>query len=547
MENRTPYSVAGYVRLSREDGDKTESDSVGNQKKLILDEIAGREDCTLFDMYVDDGCTGLHFERPSFRRLLADIEKGKVNCVIVKDLSRFGRDYIDSGYYLERYFPAHGVRFISVTDHIDSLGQSYGILLPLKNIFNEQYAKDISEKIHAAVQTRQKAGDFIGAFASYGYKKSREDHNKLVPDEYAAGVVKRIFELYCMGWGKSGIARLLNEEGIACPSLYKRNNGEHYQNSNRLDSTCYWTYSTIDRMLQNELYIGNMVQGRKSQSMRGRARSKKRADWIVVPNTHEAIIDGDTWEKAQDLRRRRARNPDMRTNRGIFAGFLKCGDCGRALVRKAGGSGHGEGTPRYYCGTYVRSGRQYCTPHAISHSVLEGILHRELRDLLRCMDDLEELVAGQEEKCAPERDAWEKEKDRLEAELARVRKLKQAVYEDYRQELLSREEFAAYRKDYVRREELLIKQTDALAKRAAAKDMPGVRDIPWIRYLLKNRDVEKLDRDIVVEMLHEIRVYEGPAVKIIYNYAFPNPAGYVTITHKGEEGKSKRSDRSQRA
>ena len=204
------FNVAVYIRLSREDGDKEESDSVGNQKKLLTEYVSRKDELILYDVYIDDGFTGTNFNRPAFKRMIKDIEAGKVNCVIVKDLSRFGRDYIDTGRYLEREFPELGVRFISITDGIDSMKQAYDMLLPIKNIFNEQYARDISKKVQTAVKTKQKAGEFIGAFTSYGYKKSPVDKNKLIIDEYSADVVRRIFSLYIKGYGKQKIAKLLN-------------------------------------------------------------------------------------------------------------------------------------------------------------------------------------------------------------------------------------------------------------------------------------------------------------------------------------------------
>ena len=231
------FIVAIYIRLSKEDGDKLESESVENQRKLIHHYLKGKEEFVVYDVYVDDGYTGTNFRRPNFERMIEDIEAGKVNCVIVKDLSRFGRDYIDTGKYLERYFPDKGVRFISISDNIDSMKQAYDMLLPIKNIFNEQYARDISGKVHASMTTKQKAGEFIGAFASYGYKKSPANKNKLVIDEYAAVVVRRIFDLYIKGNGKIRIAHILNEEGIVNPAEYKRLQGDNYQNSNRLDKT----------------------------------------------------------------------------------------------------------------------------------------------------------------------------------------------------------------------------------------------------------------------------------------------------------------------
>ena len=174
--------TAAYIRLSREDGDKEESDSVGNQRKLLTEYITVEENMVLYDVYIDDGYTGTDFNRPAFRRMIGDIEAGKVNCVAVKDLSRFGRDYIDTGRYLERYFPEKGVRFISVMERIDSRKQAYDLLLPIRNIFNEQYARDISEKVQTAVRTKQRAGEFVGAFACYGYRKSPADKNRLIVD-----------------------------------------------------------------------------------------------------------------------------------------------------------------------------------------------------------------------------------------------------------------------------------------------------------------------------------------------------------------------------
>ena len=335
-------NAATYIRLSSEDGDTEESDSVGNQRKLLTEYVSRHDNFILYDIYIDDGFTGTNFNRPAFQKMIADIEDKKVNCVVVKDLSRFGRDYIDTGRYLERIFPELGVRFISVSDNIDSIKQAYDMLLPIKNIFNEQYARDISNKIQATVKSKQKAGEFIGAFTSYGYKKSSVNKNKLVIDEYASEVVKRIFAMYAQGIGKQSIAKQLNAEGILCPSEYKKLNGENYKNCNRLKTTSYWTYSTINTMLHNEMYIGNMIQGKKHQRMRGKQHKVDKENWVRVENTHEPIIDRDTWDKVQKLLSKKHRDIDLETNKNIFAGFIKCGDCGRSMMknfwRRADGS-----------------------------------------------------------------------------------------------------------------------------------------------------------------------------------------------------------------
>lgn len=512
------FNVAIYIRLSREDGDKEESDSVGNQRKLLAEYIAKKEDFILYDVYVDDGYSGTNFNRPSFQKMIADIEDGKVNCVVVKDLSRFGRDYIDTGRYLERYFPEMGVRFISVTDGIDSMKQAYDMLLPIKNIFNEQYARDISKKIQATVKSKQKAGEFIGAFTSYGYKKSPVDKNKLVIDDYAADVVRRIFSLYIQGYGKQRIAKLLNAEGILCPAEYKKVNGENYKNWNRLESTTYWSYSTINSILHREMYVGNMVQGTKHQRMRSKQKKMPKEEWIVVENTHEPIIDKATWEKAQALLQKRTRDLDLETNKNIFAGFVKCGDCGRAMAKNMWRRADGSKTYSLYCGTYKRNGKQYCTPHTLPMAVLEDIVLGDLKAIVDNVDNLKELVQSQSFTASKVKRIADKELSKIKAELERVKKLKKSVYEDYREELISKEEFLSYREDYLKKEELYSKQIEALEEKKNDNVTENVFETPWLKRLLELKDIEALDRDIVVEMISEIKVYENRKIKITYNF-----------------------------
>lgn len=512
------FNVAIYIRLSREDGDKEESDSIGNQRKLLAEYIAKKEDFILYDVYVDDGYSGTNFNRPSFQRMIADIEDGKVNCVVVKDLSRFGRDYIDTGRYLERYFPELGVRFISVTDGIDSMKQAYDMLLPIKNIFNEQYARDISNKIQATVKSKQKAGEFIGAFTSYGYKKSPVDRNKLVIDDYAASVVRRIFSLYIQGYGKQKIAKLLNEEGVLCPAEYKKVNGENYKNCNRLESTTYWSYSTINSILHKEMYVGNMVQGTKHQRMRSKQKKMPKEEWIVVENTHEPIIDKATWEKAQALLQKRTRELDLETNKNIFAGFVKCGDCGRAMAKNMWRRADGSKTYSLYCGTYKRNGKQYCTPHTLPMAVLEDIVLGDLKAIVDNVDNLKELVQSQSFTASKVKRIADTELSKIKAELERVKRLKKSIYEDYREELISKEEFLSYREDYLKKEELYSKQIEALEEKKNDNVTEDVFETPWLKRLLELKDIEALDRDIVVEMISEIKVYENRKIKITYNF-----------------------------
>lgn len=428
------YPTAIYIRLSREDGDKDESDSVSNQKKLLMAFVQSHEELLLYNIYTDDGYSGTTFRRPAFRQMLSDIEERKVTCVLVKDLSRFGRDYIESGRFLERYFPEKGVRFISVSDHIDSLRQSYDMLLPIRNVFNEQYARDISRKVHSALRAKQQCGEFIGAFASYGYRKSPGDKNRLLIDEYAASVVRRIFSLYLKGCGKQQIARILNAEGVLSPSEYKRAAGLSYGSPATAGHHTLWSYSTINHILHKEIYVGNMVQGTKRQELRGKQRAVRRENWVVVPGTHPPIIDEETWNLTQALLKSRVRSPADNTGKtflpgkpGVssrepsspgrpdisarnpgapaspptenpFSGLLFCAGCGRPMVKTSWR--HADGRPEYAftCGTCKRYGRSACTPHTISARALTQVILFDLSRILSHCENLPGLARQQAER-----------------------------------------------------------------------------------------------------------------------------------------------------
>ena len=452
-----PLKTALYIRLSREDGDREESDSVGNQKKLLLDYLSGRPDMELQGIYTDDGYTGTSFDRPAFKRMLDEIRAGRIGCVLVKDLSRFGRDYIDAGRYLEREFPARGVRFVSVADGIDSAREAYDLLLPIKNIFNEQYARDISVKIRTALRAKQRAGEFIGAFACYGYEKSPLDKNRLEPDVYAAGVVRRIYSMYLNGMSKRAIAGALNREGILCPGEYKRAKGARYQNPHggRL-----WTYPTVHGILHNKIYTGTMVQGKKRQELRRGQRVEPKDHWIEVPKTHEAIISEELWERVQQLSagRRQAETPRRPAEPHPLSGLIFCGDCGKAMVKSSWKRADGSLVQVFYCGTYKRQGKNYCSSHAVSCEMVFGEILRELKSLF------EETKEWREQLFKDEKDGGQllKRRERTERALLRARARKRACYEDYRDGLIGRDEFKAYHEDYRRQEELLSESLEAL-------------------------------------------------------------------------------------
>ena len=511
IRTKENYSAALYERLSREDGDKPESDSIINQQHLLRDYCNRHSEFTVVDDYIDDGFTGTNFRRPSFLRMIADIEKGKIDCVIVKDLSRFGRDYIDMGYYLERYFPEKRVRFIALNDHIDSINGAYDMMLPLKNVFNTQYARDISEKVRTAFKTKQRRGEFVGAFASYGFLKDPNNHNHLVIDPVAAPIVQRIFEMAAKGIGQVRIAKTLNDEKIPCPSEYKRLMGQKYENCRRLKQTNYWTYATIHRILRNRMYVGTMVQNRYvRETMHGKAKKADENDWILVEGTHEAIISRELWDTVQAVNRTNAKEIDFEGNLGLFAGFLRCGDCGRAMSKTTW-----NGRVTYSCGSYHRYGSVACTSHYIRQDDLEKILLHDINSVIATVSDLKTLAENNQELTVTRRNA-EQERKRLEAALERVRRLKQTCYEDYHDELISKVEYLRYKADYDHQEECLDGQVKALEN---SKESNEILEKPWVEQLIKLGRLTSLDRTTIAQTVKEIQIFENRRIIITYLFS----------------------------
>lgn len=319
---KTAYWKAGlYLRLSQKDGD-TESDSIGNQKEIALGYLEKEQDIILKRIYIDDGFSGLNFDRPDFQEMMEDLRQGAINCVLVKDLSRFGRDYLGVGQYLEREFPLLDVRFISILDHLDSYRRPDdmgNVLVPIKSIMNEEYCRDISRKIRSVLTTKRKNGEFIGNYAPYGYKKKPKNKHQLIIDEKVAWVVQKIFDLFVEGMPLMQISKTLNAEGIKTPSQYKveqgfENFGKHSSNGKMCGKS--WSITSIRRILTDEVYIGNLVQGQyKNKSYKlQKLTPVDKESWITVKNTHEPIIDQHIFNLAQDILNRNVRTSPREKN-----------------------------------------------------------------------------------------------------------------------------------------------------------------------------------------------------------------------------------------
>ncbi|MFR5932643.1 MAG: recombinase family protein [Oscillospiraceae bacterium] len=389
ISNPMGYHAALYIRLSKEDESEGPSQSVQNQESLLR-EFVQQHRLSVYDTYVDDGWSGTNFDRPDFQRMIGDIEARKVNMVITKDLSRLGRDYIMTGHYMERYFPEHRVRYISLLDGIDTgVDSTANDITPFRAIMNDMYAKDISKKIKSVKRDKQRKGQFIGGKPAYGYKMHPTEKNKIVIDEEVAPVVRRIFALALSGMSCRNIATRLNQEGVPTPATYA-----NLPVARPGPYTGLWSSERISEMLQNETYIGNMVQGR---SVKISYKSKKclrqaPANWVVVEGTHEPLVDGETFRKVQLLVGSR-KHTRSRTYDFLLKGLIFCHECGYPLAVLNRKNARGEDVLYFVCRTYQRFTKAgVCTCHSIKEKTVTDAVVAKVREVCQACLKPDELL-----------------------------------------------------------------------------------------------------------------------------------------------------------
>ena len=367
------FKVAGYIRLSKEDRIKDESNSVTNQKAIIESYIKKNEDLEFVDFYIDDGYSGTTFDRPEYKRMFKDIVDGQVNTIIVKGLSRFGRNHIQSDDYIENILPGYNVRFISIIDDVDSFNNPKSVCsieIPLKNLMNDQYARDISEKVRSTLKIKQLNGEFIGVTAPYGYLKNPKDKHKFIIDKEASYIVKKIFNMILLGKSRKEISEHLNSKNVLTPSLYKLS--KENTTSEDLIYSKKWNAEIVNRILRNETYTGTLIQNIKTKP---NYRTDKLIDvnkdeWIINENHHEPIISKDKFDEVQQILNRKTKvnkNDDI----DLFSGYLKCSYCGNSLVIKKS-----KNQIYYYCSSYIRD--KSCLKYSINKKKLEQMVKDEI-------------------------------------------------------------------------------------------------------------------------------------------------------------------------
>lgn len=527
MQKNVCYHTAIYLRLSRDDEDidgsaKRESNSISSQRELARSFVREQPDMELFDIYIDDGCSGANFDRPDFKRMMADIEDGNVNCVVVKDLSRFGRDYIEAGRFIQKTFPAFSVRFIAITDHYDSLTadqSTTSLVIPVKNFMNDSYCQDISEKVKSHQRLKREKGKFIGAFAVYGYQKDHEDKNKLVVDGYAAKIVKNIFAWKLDGMSNLAIANRLNENGIFSPLEYKKSHGLKFSTGFQAGIVSKWSAVAVKRILTNEIYTGTMVQGKRGKVNYkvGKILEKPESEWFKVEGTHEAIVSKEDYQNVQRLLKVDTRAGKGKEKAHIFSGLLFCGDCKEPMVRRMN---RYKGTEKIYYICSTRNRSEGCSRHSISEEDLKKVVFQTIRSQVALLIDVNRQMQYLQTKEMNFEDVvgFDKEITRLRNEQEKYLELRAGLYEDLKMGLITQTDFknfsAIYEKQYIETEQALTKQEEMLKRLFYNGVQSGVK----LERLKETMRITTLDRDTLLAFVDRIEVYEEKKVSVQFCY-----------------------------
>ncbi len=528
------YNVGIYCRLSRDDERTGESVSIENQREM-LSRYVREQGWNLYSTYCDDGVSGTTFDRPGFNQLIADATAGKINLVLCKDLSRLGRDYIEAGKYTDVVFPSMGVRFIALNDGVDTIHKNNEMLVILKNVMNDLYARDTSNKIRAVKQSTFKTGKYVGCYAPIGYVKSPEDKHILVIDPVTAPVVTRIFDLRCQGYSYRRIATTLNTEHIPTPSsFYYMKQGK----PNIRPDGDFWAPPTVKSILRNEVYLGHMVQnktGNVSYKVHKQV-PKPESEWIRVENTHEPLISQEVWDMVRELDSRNARcRSDKTGNVPLFSGILFCADCGTPMRHYKDGRKRKDGTPSLYqsyaCGRYVNGGKSVCTAHIMNQRVLIELLLIDIR--FKAMlaqndpDTLKGKILAQKNAASLEqRKTLQATMDALDKRLAELEKLVVSAYEDKVKGAIPEALCVQLIKRYGdERADKLEQRTKLSAQLEACQEDEKAAD-DWLALIRDYSQLEELDRPTLLRLVKRIEVGERRTVnghderdiKIYYNF-----------------------------
>ena len=536
---RKVWKTALYLRLSRDDGDKAESNSIASQREILKEYVKQRPDMEIYDIYIDDGYSGTNFNRPDFNRMMDDIYAGKVNCVIVKDLSRFARNHTEGGIYLDKTFVKLGVRFIAINNQIDigiSGINSFDDLIKvgITNLMNEGQAATTSVNVRGTLNLRRQQGKFIGSFPTYGYLKDPDDNHHLIVDNETAPIVKMIFERFIAGESIIGITKDLNEMGIPNPSMYKKQKGFNYRHPSGRSNDGLWPDSSVRRILQNQMYVGDMVQGRNttySYKIK-QCRAIPKDEWIIVEDTHEPIIDRETFDKAQKLFNKSIRKSPKKKTVDLFSGLVRCADCKRVMNKKT--NQHTYGTYHYYrCVTARRMKKSACSNHTIRIDKLEETVFLSVQNMINTAVTMSEFLTqiNNNSKRKKESSHLQRALSALISDREKLVTMIADLYPDFKSGIITIEEFQLLKERLNERLSVLDEKIAALTQSADQFKEGITEENEFVAHFKKYDKVERLSRPMLTELVQEIFVHEGGNIEIVYNFsdAYQQVVEYIEL------------------
>ena len=508
------FRAAIYCRLSKDDDLDGESASIANQRDM-LEHYCEKQGWEVVEVYQDDGYTGLNMERPDLKRMIKAIERRQVNLVITKDLSRLGRNYLQTGYLIEDFFPRNGVRYIAMNDGIDTLRENNDIA-PFKNILNEMYSKDISKKVHSSYLLKAQKGEFTGCVAPFGYRKDPEDKNHLLVDEETAPIVRQIFRWALEGHGPNFIRRRLEEQKVPCPTWWNRERGirnvrTKWEKKDPENGRYMWDFSVIKDILMNPVYTGAIASQKKDYRFKiGTIGEKKPQDWIVVEQRHEPLIDSKSFAIVQDKLKSRQR-PRQDGETSLFAGLIKCGECGKSLTIRTTHAKHPQQI--YACKTYGAFGKNHCTQHRVEYDTLYRLVLNKIRECASAALMDGEAIAGKlTDTCEAEqkgqREAWERSLAKDEERMEVLEKMVLRLYEDMMAGRISDTNFNLMLGRTQTEQAELKARVEEARKRLSdeAKIESDARQ--WIDAIQEYADITELDAATLNRLIKEIVVHE---------------------------------------
>ena len=507
------YRAAVYCRLSKDDDLQGESASIANQRDM-LEKYCEKQGWEVVAVYQDDGFTGLNMERPDLQRMLRAIERRQINLVITKDLSRLGRNYLQTGHLIEDFFPRNGVRYIAMNDGIDTLRDNNDIA-PFKNILNEMYSKDISKKVHSSYLLKAQKGQFTGCLAPFGYRKDPEDKNHLLIDEETAPIVRLIFGYALNGHGPNYIRRRLEEEKIPCPTWWNRERGlrntrTKWEKKDPENGRYMWDFSVIKDLLMNPVYTGAIASQKKDYRFKiGTIGEKKPEDWIVVEGQHEPLIDRMSFDIVQNKLKSRQR-PGQTNEISLFAGLIKCGECGKSLTVRYTNAKHPQRI--YSCKTYNAFGKNHCTQHRIDYDTLYSHVLRKIRECARAALMDGEAVADRltntcEAEQREQREAMERSLTRDEERIEVLDKMVMRLYEDMIAGRISEQNFnTMLEKTQTEQTELKAKVSEG--RKRLSDEVQLANDAKqWVEAIQEYANITELDAATLNRLIKEIVVH----------------------------------------